>query len=95
MSQDINPNLKILNERFDAYAGNWCVDPFIGRDGTISVWPTKDGFAHDLNGTPLPNSFWPLCRCMPALEEQPNGVVLVIHNAMSGDGQTPTEGATA
>ena len=55
---------------------SWCVDDDVQSDNTLHVWPLDDSVTHELDGT--------RCVCLPALEEQANGVVMVTHHSLDG-----------
>lgn len=52
----------------------WQTDIDIQPDHTLHVWPSAETEQHHLHGA--------LCRCHPRLEEQDNGIVMVVHNEL-------------
>ena len=54
----------------------WRSDAEVQADGTAHVWPEDDLVEHALTGVG--------CPCGPRAEEQPNGVVLVVHHSLDG-----------
>ena len=53
----------------------WHVDTTVQPDHTVHVWPDADLIEHDLTGQ---------CVCLPLLEEQPTGRVLVSRHSLDG-----------
>jgi hypothetical protein len=56
---------------------NWRYDLEVQPDHTVHVRPEADIIEHEIE--PGTN-----CPCGPFLEEQPNGVALVIHHSLDG-----------
>jgi hypothetical protein len=55
-------------------AKDWSVDNDVLPDNTLHVWPNNDLHAHAI-------SVGEHCWCKPRLEEQPNGIVMVVHKS--------------